>query len=218
MDIKRKKEIETEKQKRKEEVIAAAVEVFKEKGIENSKMTDIAEKAKVGVASVYRYFKTKPELAIEAAVKFWEEEIELLYDKYVNESFEKLNGLERVEKILGVFRVLYINHQDFIRFVEEFDNYIVKEKISAERLDVYENNIIGLKKTMLEALSAGKKDGSIAENIDGESFYITITHTLMCLCQKLVLRGNIIKSDKDIKAEDQIELVIAMGLSFIKNK
>ncbi|ERI92442.1 transcriptional regulator, TetR family [Clostridiales bacterium oral taxon 876 str. F0540] len=218
METNRKREIEAEKQKRKEEVIAASIEVFQEKGIENSKMTDIAEKAKVGVASVYRYFKTKPELVIEAAVRFWEEEIGLLYGKYVNESFEKISGLDRVGRILGVFKVLYMEHKDFIRFIEEFDNYIIKEKINPERLENYEKNIVGLKKVIFEAIDYGRRDGSIAQNIDSEIFYITTTHALMSLCQKLVLRGNIIKSDKDVKAEEQIDLVIAMALSFIKNR
>ena len=51
-----------------DEVIDAALSrVFIKQGIDKTKMTDIAEEAQIGVASVYRYFKTKPDIAIEAA-------------------------------------------------------------------------------------------------------------------------------------------------------
>ena len=102
MDLieKRKKENEEQKDKRKELVIIAAIEVFIEKGIENTKMTDIAEKAQVGVASVYRYFKTKTEIVIEAAIRFWDIEIDTFYKLFSKKEFKQLNGLDRVSQIL----------------------------------------------------------------------------------------------------------------------
>lgn len=219
MDLKtkRKKELLEQKEKRKEEVIAAAVEVFKEKGIENSKMTDIAEKAEVGVASVYRYFKTKPDLAVEVAIKFWDMEITSLYSEFDKDNINKLIGIEKLKTILNVFVNLYNNHKDFVRFLEEFDNYVIKEQIPSEKLENYENSIINLKHIIFEALEEGKKDGSIRSDINNEVFYITVSHSLMTLAQKLILRGNILKSDNDVSGESQIKLIIDMAVSYIEN-
>jgi len=50
-------------------VIATALQVFKIHGIENTKTTDTAE---IEIASLYRYFKTKPYLAVEASYNIWE--------------------------------------------------------------------------------------------------------------------------------------------------
>ncbi|MFA9399434.1 MAG: TetR/AcrR family transcriptional regulator, partial [Clostridiaceae bacterium] len=47
----RQLELDEQKEKRKEEIIIAASEIFKSQGIDNTKMTDIAEKAQVGVAT-----------------------------------------------------------------------------------------------------------------------------------------------------------------------
>lgn len=219
MDLRTKRKIEMndQKEKRKEEVIEAAVKVLREKGIEKSKMTDIAEKAEVGVASVYRYFKTKPELVIAAGTEFWREEIDSLYYNLNSLDFNELNGLEKVNRILNVFLILFQEQSDFIRFIEEFDNYIVKEQIPPDKLQAYEKGIIDLKPVMFEALKQGKEDGSVRKGIDDNEFYVTIAHSLMTLCQKLTLRGTILKSDKEIGSEVQIRLLIQMALAYIKN-
>lgn len=219
MDLRTKRKIEMndQKEKRKEEVIEAAVKVLKEKGIEKSKMADIAEKAEVGVASVYRYFKTKPELVIAAGTEFWREEIDSLYHNLNSLDFDELNGLEKINRILNVFLILFQEQSDFIRFIEEFDNYIVKEQIHPDKLQTYEKGIIDLKPVMFEALKQGKEDGSVRKDIDDDEFYVTITHSLMTLCQKLTLRGTILKSDKEIGSEVQIRLLIEMALVYIKN-
>jgi AcrR family transcriptional regulator len=217
MDLieKRKKENEEQKDKRKELVIIAAIEVFIEKGIENTKMTDIAQ---VGVASVYRYFKTKTEIVIESAIRFWDIEIDTFYNLFSKKEFKQLNGLDRVSQILNIFIGIYINHNDFLRFIEEFDNYVVKEKIPSQRLSLYEKNILNLMPVMIEALELGKKDGSIDLNINNEQYYMTITHTLMSLSQKLILRNIILNSDNSFEGRAQLELVKDMALKYIKNE
>lgn len=218
MDLreKRKREQEELKEQRKEEVVEAAVEVFKKHGIENAKMTDIAVEAKVGVASVYRYFKTKPDLAIEAATMFWRKEIGKLYSCYTNEAFLKMRGIDKVKEILEVFLKLYEDHQDFVSFIYEFDNYIIREKISREKLNDYEKNIVNLEPVLLNAIDSGKKDGTIRKDLIGEQFYFSVTHALMSLCQKLVLRGNVLESDQYVDGEEQIRTIIDMAVQYIK--
>jgi AcrR family transcriptional regulator len=217
MDLKKKRkvELENQKEKRKKEVILLAIEVLKEKGIENTKMTDIAEKSQVGVATVYRYFKTKPDLVIEAAIVLWEIEINSLHNQFYEGSFLELSGAERVRIILSTFITLYHKHSEFIRFLEQFDNYIIKEHIDPEKLENYEKGIIDMKPVMFDAIDKGKKDGSIKGNVDKNVFYITITHSLMSLCQKLILRGEILRSDREIKGDTQVEFLIEMAMNYI---
>lgn len=205
------------KEKRKEEVILASIEVFKEHGIENTKMTDIADKADVGVASIYRYFTTKPELVIETALKIWEDLIDTFYKDFSEESYKSLNGIKSVETLLEVFLKLYKHHKDFMRFIEEFDHYIIKEKIPSDKLELYESTILNLQPLMLDALQKGKQDGSIKLQVDNHTFYMTITHTLISLCQKLISRNTILNSDQDIEGEEQVRLIIHMALQYISN-
>ncbi|EYE89583.1 hypothetical protein Q428_01630 [Fervidicella metallireducens AeB] len=214
---KRKQELDEQKEKRKEEVVAAAVEVFKEKGIENTKMTDVALKAEVGIASVYRYFKTKTDLIVEAATWLWREEVNNFYNEFYEENFLKLSGSERVRKVLSSFIDIYENHSETIVFLENFDNYIVNQKISTDKLEEYEKNIITLKSLILSSIEKGKEDGTIKKQINSNDFYITITHSLMSLCQKLILRGAVLKSDSEVKGREQLSLLIDMAMNYICN-
>ncbi len=213
---KRKVEIENQKNQRKEEVIAAALEVFKKQGIENTKIVDIAEKAEVGVASVYRYFKAKPDIVIEAACKFWQDEISEMYQYYLTEEYASKNGITKVKEILGVYLKLYYEHQDFIKFIDEFDRYIVKEQVPKEKLYSYEKSIISLKPLFIIALETGKNDGTIRGDLQSEKFYFSINHALMSMCEKLVLRGDVLESDEYVQGEEQIKMIIEMSLNYIK--
>ncbi|MCL6606363.1 MAG: TetR/AcrR family transcriptional regulator [Paenibacillus sp.] len=214
---KRKNELDHQKELRKEEVIQAAIEVFKISGIENTKMTEIAESAEVGVASIYRYFKTKPELVIEVAIRAWESIINTFLEGFTQPQYISLNGIQRIESLLSVFLTLYKEHKEFLRLIEEFDNYIIKEKIPPDRLSVYENTILNLMPFMVDAIEKGKKEGSIKSSIHSEEFYMTITHTLISLCQKLISRNTILNSDQEIDGETQVKMIINMAIHYISN-
>ncbi|NLB20850.1 MAG: TetR/AcrR family transcriptional regulator [Clostridium sp.] len=211
----RKLVLDKEKEKRKKLVLYDAIEVFKLTGIENSKMTDIAEKSKIGVATLYRYFDTKTEIVIGAAAIMWEEKISILYNKFEEPNFMELNGAQRVREILNLFMILYRSYPEYLSFLEHFDNYIVKEDIPMENLSSYENIINDTKAAIFGAIDVGKFDGSIHNEIDNDIFYITTTHSLMSLCQKLILRGTILKSDKDIHGEIQLETLIDMAMLYL---
>ena len=73
-------EVKTETRKEKKDgriqsIIECSFGLFAENGIENISMNDIASEAKIGVASLYRYFQTKEELAIEVAIYAWKIEL-----------------------------------------------------------------------------------------------------------------------------------------------
>ena len=71
---KRKEEQQENRQKRETVILDCAYQLFASQGIENTAITDIAEKAEIGVASLYRYFKTKEEIAILCGVIAWEKQ------------------------------------------------------------------------------------------------------------------------------------------------
>jgi len=217
MDLRQKRKLEQEniKNQKMEDVIGAALKVFCEHGIDNTKMTDIAEQAQIGIASLYRYFKTKPEIAIEAACRLWQEEIEAINEFSSVKVQCAVTGREQVETILQLFLELYYYHKEFLKFLDEFDRYIVKEQVPLEKLKEYEKSIIDLKTVMITAIERGRTDGSIRKDFNAEAYYFSTTHALMTLCQKVVLRGKMLESDDIIKGEQQIQLIIEMAVHYL---
>ena len=201
---------------RKEDIIAAAIREFIENGIENAKISDIAKSAEVGTVTVYRYFENKPKLVVECAVRLWHDEMNGLAPLFKPEKYDEMSGFEKVRQILGTIGSLYEIRPDMLRLLEQFDNYTVREQISKELLQKYEAGIINTRVMMLEAIKAGQQDGSIRTGINAISFYTTAIHSIIPLIQKLLLRGDVIQSDREIDPKKQIALLIEMELSYIR--
>ena len=60
-----------QKNARIERILLAAFSLFSHNGFDAIAMTDIAKDAEIGVASLYRYFATKDEIAIRTAMWAW---------------------------------------------------------------------------------------------------------------------------------------------------
>ncbi len=72
-----------DKEKKRKEIIEAAIEVFSRTGYHRTKIKDIADEAGLGKGTVYEYFDSKEDLFLKMA--------EHLFDQYI-ENQEKLLG------------------------------------------------------------------------------------------------------------------------------
>ena len=222
---KRKLEQEQMKINRINHIIECAFGLFAENGFETITMNQIASESEIGVASLYRYFSTKEDLAIEAAIYSWKLEESLFTKVFGTSEYEALNGYKQMEALLEVFEEALVSQGAFFRFVYYFDSFIKKEKVSPDRLSRYEDVISGSKNIVISALEKGIKDGSITfSNGQNQSLakatlselYFSITHSLFSLAQKLSLSGEMLNMDKQVHSEKQMQLLIQMMLSSLR--
>ena len=99
---------------RKENILNAALEIFKSKGIENSTMENIAAKAGFGTATLYYYFHSKEEVFAAILLNGWEklwEELEPVIKniKSPRKTFVKvlLKTAEVIRKRPGLYEFLF---------------------------------------------------------------------------------------------------------------
>ncbi len=71
------------KEQRVSDIMAAAREVFREKGYEDAPLSDIAERANVVEGSIYRYFDNKRDLLVKV-VEDWYESMLADYDQQLS--------------------------------------------------------------------------------------------------------------------------------------
>lgn len=219
---------ETRKEK-KDSRIQAIIEctfgLFSENGIENISMNDIAVASKIGVASLYRYFQTKEELAIEVAIYAWNLELSVFNEVFTSKKYEALSGYEQLKELLEVFADALVTQRSFFSFVYYFDSFIKKEKVSAEKLREYERTILGTNTIVVQALDKGIADGSISfsgsnnevlSSASTQEMFITMMHSLFCLAQKLSISGDLLAMDEIVGARKQIEILINMLLVSLK--
>lgn len=192
----------------KTEMCAAAL--FLRDGIANVRMTDIAEASGVGVATLYRRYQTKTRLAIAAGTRMWERFNELIRAVVEDDSFLALTGAERLMRLFENYVDSYLEHPDFMRFLDEFDHLVVTEAVPQAELAAYGQSIDMFYLIFEDAYQMGRADGSVANGVDFPVFYRTVAHAVMGIAQK-VGRGEIIPSDDFTQGRLELECLMHMA-------
>lgn len=207
--------IRSVKNERMESAVATAAQLYLEHGIDEVKMTDIAEKCQIGVASLYRYFGTKQLFTVKVATWVWQDLMEKFAGVYDSDYYLNKSGIEQVEELLKIFLVLLSAHSDFLRFVSDFDAFVTREGITGEQLAEYESSILNTMTLMKNAVNKGIDDGTVKDGIDTELYYLTVAHSLMSMSQKFA-RGQILDSDNFAIGKEELKLAIRMYVDFIR--
>lgn len=215
MDPKSKRELEriTREKERRLEIIQAAKIVFYSKGIDNSKMTDIAGEAEVGVASVYRYFKTKSELVIDTGLDYYKcifNTVQFSHD------FEKKAGIDQLTEILDWLISLFYSAPDFLCFLQQFDFYFFNKENYHPRLDEFEKEVMGYFSLFTDSINKGMKDGTIRNDINEIDITTLIVRTFVYLQQVDLTRSHILSIDEKISIEKQLQILKEMILCYLK--
>ena len=189
-------------------ILEKAFELFSKEGIDNVTMNNIADKAGIGVASLYRYFSTKEELAIQCATKMWQIEKEKANGFFTTQEYLEKSGIAQLHSILSYFEDSFDSTQDFYRFIYYFDSYIKRQNIESNNLKEYENTIQEITEIAFKSIEKGFFDGTISfpnENI--QALTLTITHSVFSLAQKLSLSGGMLTQDISNPPKNQLEIL-----------
>ena len=190
-------------------IISNAKELFLLKSINEVTIYDIAKKAGIGEATVYRYFKNKLNLVIETAVEMSKD----VYEDYFKFS-ENEKGYDIIYKFYNSFYLIFKYHMEFFSFINEFDSFLVSSD-SYDSID-YETSILQFKNVYDKAYEKGIYDGTIKAQEDPDTFYYATTHSLLSLCKKLAVRKDILENDKLVSKEEELKMMVNIILNQIK--
>ena len=206
------------KNARIERILLASFSLFSHNGFDAIAMTDIAKEAEIGVASLYRYFETKDEIAIRTAIWAWESQKKLILPLLNDSNYYSKTGSQQLSQIFDLFCKLYQNEPDFFRYIYFFDAYIVCQKIAPERLTAYQSVIESVQKEIGNAINKGLEDGTISSDYkDCENqLYFSLMHTFFSVSQKLSLSGKMLKMDETNDGVQQLKLLGKILLGGIK--
>ena len=157
-------------------ILEAGFRIFAEKTIEKVTMTDIADAAGVGVATVYRYYKTKPELVLGIGTWSWEQ--------YLSQTFhgldvEKMTALEGFTVYLDSFLDLYRRHKDLLRFNQFFNVYVHCEDIPVNEMETY-RKMIGFLEVRVHAMyRKALQDHTLRTDIPWNGMFSATMHLML---------------------------------------
>ena len=126
------------KEKRKEQIVRAALSIFAYNGFRETKMAEIAEKAGIGKGTIYEYFKSKEEIFHEA-FNLFQQEIDSEVSKRL---FGLVDPKEKLIVLINTFFELYLNFADDARIMLHFwSEGIRHEKSKRKHLVLKVNHI-----------------------------------------------------------------------------
>ena len=197
--------------------VATAAQLYLSVGISEAKMTDIAEQAQIGVASLYRYFGTKQLFTVKVAAYIWKTTLQEVESLYTGPDYDCLTGLEQVKAFLNVFRVLMEEHKNFLRFLSEFDMFVVWERLNQEQLKEYETCSLNTMPVVIQAMEKGKADGTIRSDVDPNLYYHTVTDCLISMCQRFA-QGNVPHTEDSERNLQSLNMTIDMFVAYLQEK
>ena len=191
-------------------LIDVATDLFMQRSIQEVTIKDIALKAQVGEATIYRYFGKKQAIVAQSAMK-----LQTIVSKDYFQLQDKKNGYAKLEEFYKSYLRIFKNHSNFYKFLNEFDIYMSEERNDV--LSPYETAIDQFRAAYMSAYQEGLKDGSIKKQSDIETFYFSTTHALLELCKKLAFRKAVLNQDNNIQKEDEIKCLIDIILMSLNN-
>jgi len=200
--------------RKKEELTPIALSLFLERGVDDVKMTDIANSASIGVATLYRYFSVKKSIVIASGILLWKK----LYQDFLSleKECENKDGYTSLKIMMNQFLLTYEKKPSFFIFLRQFDSFCIQEKILPEELNEYDNCVLLVKNIYDRTIQKGIEDHSIQPLRDKDTLYFTMTKAFIGLAQKLISEENQFESDSKRDKETQLKLLLEIFLTYYR--
>jgi len=181
-----------------QKILQAAFRCFTDKTIAKVSMNDIATAADIGVATLYRYYKTKTALVLAVGTWLWEQQIRTLGRSL--EDIGRATGAESLDYFLDTFLRMYRGQKDILRFNQFFNVYIQNEEMSPEGMRPY-MNVINLMADRFHIIyQKGEQDGTLRTEIPEAEMFSTAMHLMLAAATRYAV-GLVYQGEYDPEKE-----------------
>ncbi len=188
--------------------------IFAEHGIENVKMTDVAKAASIGIASLYRYYSTKPELVLAVGARSWQDYFTEQIGLVQSAARQPVSAAESMDYYLEAFLDLYRNHKDLLRFNQFFNVYLLNEKIPEEKRAPYNSVIESMEERFVQVFRQGQEDGTLRKDLSAAEVFSTMTHLMLAAVTRYAV--GLVFSNRDTDEEKELQALKDMMLRWIR--
>ena len=169
---------------RREKLLKTGFRLFAEHTIEAVKLQDIAAASGIGVATLYRYFKTKPAMVIEIGTVKWQEYGIRVEDAYRQRGGARMNAAEELEFFLDSFIDLYQNHKDLLRFNRNFDTYVKHAGCTQEQMRPYNETVSLFADRFHTVYRKAQEDGTLRIGISEKMLFESSLYIMLSVAGK----------------------------------
>ena len=196
---------------RRERMLSEGFRIFSQKSIEVVTMQEIATASGLGVATVYRYFRTKAALVIAIGAKIWKDYAVEVEKMYQARGGDAMNAAEELAFFLDSFIDLYQNHKDVLRFIRSFETYIRYENVPEEDVRVYNEVVDGFARKFHAVYEKAERDGTLRLELPEKKYFYTIMYIMLSASEKFA-EGLVYPSEYEEDMTEELELLKDMIL------
>lgn len=202
------------KAERRRSMISAARKLFAEYGFENTTMQNIADEAKVGVATLFRYFPRKEDLIIEVV----KEAIEQQVPRFEEIIQSNKTGIEKMEDVLSAY-IGFISeeYRETTKLLEAFELYIAFIPVEKSMLEEIGKAYGKISHIIYEIVKEGKMDGSIQLSISDEFVWNTILSMFGTAVKKYTLYTFLPDAIVPVPSKEELMMLKNVMISFLKD-
>ena len=191
--------------KKRNEILEAAIEAFKEKGFEHASMDYIAEKSCSSKRTVYNHFNSKDELFHAMIAKFVSELIEIKEINYSPEQSLK----EQLEKFADVKIAISSNPKWLGIMKISIGVFVAHPKLAKETME----KVSALESPLINWIEAAKADGKLA--VDSAELAASVFSSLLSgsFFWPSVIHGQLPEAEVSVMKNEIIEVFLAKYLA-----
>jgi len=123
---------EREMERRKNQLLEAGFDLFSKYGIETVSLQKVAEKADVGIATLYNYYKNKITLVVAISAKIWSSVWEKTLSEVGMDYLQNLNSYQMIEFYCDAIIKIYKEKPEVLCFSSNYKTYICREGVTME--------------------------------------------------------------------------------------
>ncbi len=180
-----------EKNQKRQDILASARGLFKEKGFHSTKMEDIAIAAGVGKGTLYEYFENKQDIFDEACIEY----VDLIIDniKYISDMDKTFK-----DKLLILFNEKLKMEAVFAN--TSIDNILSNKNIISEKtVKTIFGKVSDMYSLISKIVDQGKEEGAVEKNVQSEVIACLIVGTM-----SEYFRFKLYNKEYEIKEDDVI--------------
>lgn len=182
------------KEKRKEQIILGAMEVFGEHGFYKGTVSEIAKKAGLGKGTIYDYFRSKDEIFDEMFMYILE-----TYEKQAKQSYNiEGTAKEKITKLLDFSYDFLSKNESLIE-----QTFFRMENISEDIRPRIERLHVSIFEFILEIIEEGIENGEINDKIDKN----VIALIVMNIVNRVQMKDLIFEGESQVGNAEIVDII-----------
>lgn len=189
---------------KRKEFMEKGFELFVNRSIEAVSMQEIADASGYGVATLYRYFRTKQDFVVEVAVKSWENFREENRKRRPAKDFSGMTAADIFEFYLDSFLEMHRGYKDLLKFNQFFNVYVQSDHVDRKTLGPYREQIMKLKERFHLMYLKAEQDKTIRTDEPEDRMFSKTLHLMLAAVTRYAV-GLIFVPEKGFDPEEELK-------------